>query len=84
MCFSALKEKRNSSVVQDENEKKNIQPCKARSWALMVLGGLSNSGDSIILCLKVKFLPFYTPAEVGGSVGMYRMVSCPSKKQSVK
>lgn len=84
MCFSALKEKRNSSVAQDENEKKNIQPCRARSWALMVLGSPSNSRDSMILCLKVKFLPFYTPAEVGGSMGTYRVMSCPSKKQSVE
>lgn len=37
--------------------------------------------DSMILCLKVKFLPFYTPTEVEG---MYRMELCPSKKQSVE
>lgn len=84
MCFSALKEKRNSSVAQDGNEKKNIQPCRARCWALMVLGGPSNSEDSMILCLKVKILPSYSPAEVGGSMGMSRVASCPSRKQSVE
>lgn len=37
-----------------------------RSWASMVLGGPSKLGVSMILCLKVKFFPFYTPTEVGG------------------